>query len=168
MKKALSYLYREILLELNQELDSLYNSEYDDDEKYKEPIEVFRVKYNSLNLEDVNNFDEDKVIEFYEEVEYEKWEDYIRDIVSDFRESGEEIDNKVEQDRYYCYQDVAKKITGSEDLYLGWTYYFGGGKHAQPDQVEWMEDCYLLTCREVEETRIIKIYEKVEEEQRAI
>lgn len=163
MKKAISYLYREILLKVKEELDRLYHSTYEEDQEYKEPVEQFREKYKTLNVEKVYDFDEKELEEFYEEIKYGEWEDYVRDVVSGFRYSGENIDDKVYEDRYYCYRDVATKITGLDDLYLGWTYYFGGGKHAQPQEVEWMEDCYLLTCREVEETRIVKVYEKVED-----
>lgn len=163
MKKALSYLYREILLKVNEELDRLYDSPYDEDLESKASIELFRLRYKVLNLEDVDNFKDDKVEEFYDEVKYEEFEDYVRDVVSEFRDSGENINDKVYEDRYYCYRDVAIPITGRDDLYLAWTYYFGGGKHAQPWDVEWMEDCYLLRCREVEETRIVKVYEKVED-----
>lgn len=174
MKKPISYLYREILLKVDEELTKYYSDEYEEDERVKEAIDIFRLGTKEVKLEDVENFDEDKCEELYKETNYETWigeGDIVREVINKFRESGEEIVDKVQQDRYYCYQEVAKKITGSKDLYLGWTYYFGGGKHAQPDQVEWMEDCYLLKCREVEETRIVKVYlplvddnEKVEEQ----
>jgi|SRR4028118_11929 hypothetical protein len=172
MKKAISYLYREILLEVKEELDRLYRSTYEEDQEYKYSIEQFRLKYDAFNLEDVDNFDEDKLQEFYEELNYGEWEEIVRDVIYGFRYSGENADDKVYEDRYYCYREVCKKITGSDDfskrgsseLYLGWTYYFGGGKHSQPEEVEWMEDCYLLKVREVEETRVVKVYERVENE----
>lgn len=89
--------------------------------------------------------------------------DIVRDVVSNFRDSGTNIYDKVDEDRYFCYQQLGNKITGLDDLYLGWTYAFGGGKYGEPESVEWMEDCYLLKCKEVEEKRIIKVYEKVED-----
>ena len=166
MKKAISYLFREILLELNKYLNDYYSDEYEEDETAKEAIDEFRQQFIDAKIADVNEFDDEKIEELYDSTNLYSWigdSDIVREVIHEFRESGEEIDDKVQQDRYYCYQDVARKITGSDELYLGWTYYFGGGKHAQPAEVEWMEDCYLLKCRKVEETRIVKVYEKVEE-----
>lgn len=166
MKKAISYLYREILLKVNEELNSYDPEEYEDEEeRAKEAIDEFRRQFQDAKIVDVNEFDEKLCYQLYKETRYETWigdMDIVREVINEFRESGEEIDNKVQQGRYYCYQDVAKKITGSNDLYLAWTYYFGGGKHAQPETVEWMEDCYLLRCKEVKETRVVKVFEKVE------
>lgn len=164
MKKPISYLYREILLKVNEELTKYYSDEYEEDEKAREAIDTFKLEFSEANLEDAEKFDEVKCQKLYEETTYETWigdRDIVREIVNEFRENGEEIDSKVEQGRYYCFQEVAKLITGLDDLYLGWTYYFGGGKHSQPEQVEWMADCYLLKCKEIKEIKIVKIYEKL-------
>jgi len=84
-------------------------------------------------------------------------------MISEFRDSGEPINEKIEEDRYYCYREVAKRITGLCKVFLAWTYYFGGGKYGEPWGVEWMDDCYLVRVKEVEEVRVVKIYEKVGE-----
>lgn len=161
MKKAISYLYREILLKVNEELDRLYDSEYEEDQEYKEPIEKFRVKYQALNLEDLYNFDEDKCYEFYEEIKYEEWEEIVRDMTSEFRCSGSPIDDKVYEGRYYCSREVVKRITGLCRVFLAWTYYFGGSEYSEPSEVEWMKDCYLV--KDNYEIRTVRVYEKVEE-----
>lgn len=167
MKKAISYLYREILLKVNEELNSYDPEEYkDEEERVKEALDEFKQQFQDAKIADVDEFDEELCYQLYKSTRYYSWigdMDIVREVINEFRESGEEIDDKVEQDRYYCYQDVSRKITGLDDLYLGWTYYFGGGKYGEPEEVEWMEDCYLLKCKEVEETRIVKVYEKVEE-----
>lgn len=97
MKKAISYLYREILLEINKELRILYDSEYDEDQKYKEPVEEFRVKYKALNLEDVHNFDEKEVEELYTESS-DNWigdDEIVYGVLYEFRSNGTPIDTFV-------------------------------------------------------------------------
>jgi hypothetical protein len=44
--------------------------------------------------------------------------------------------------------------------YVGWTYWYGGGKHGEPESVPWMEHAYEVEMRE--ETRVVKVFTKKE------
>jgi len=167
MKKAISYLYREILLKVDEKLEGWYTSEYEYDARYKEPIEDFRSELDKVNIQDAKNFDEKLLKELYEEATDESWIEQELELISDIKNDlrygdfhiGDEIDEGAS---FYPSREVGIAITGLDSYCLGWTYYFGGGDYGCPDEVEWVEDCYLLKVREVEETRIVKIYEKIE------
>lgn len=160
MKKAISYLYREILLKVNETIDKYYSDrdaiEYDD-------VQVFKESIKDINLFDVENFDEDKCKKLFDDKRYESWierEEILYGAIEEVRRSGTPTNNIVVEGRYYCSREVVKRITGLCRVFLAWTYYFGGGKYGEPDEVEWMDDCYLV--KEKEEIRIIKVYEKVD------
>lgn len=120
MKKALSYLYREILLKVDEELTKYYSDEYEEDENAKEAIDTFRLGLIEANLEDVNNFDEDKCEKLYDETNYESWigeRDIIRELVSELRYGKFKLDEKIEEDRHFSSREVGSKITGLEDIF---------------------------------------------------
>lgn len=75
----------------------------------------------------------------------------VMDATSEFRHSGQNTDVKVEDYRGYAYecQSVARKLSGGE--WVGWTYLYGGGKHAHPGGEPWIDTAYLLDVTEVME-----------------
>ena len=48
-----------------------------------------------------------------------------------------------------------------DNTWVGWTYYYGGGKHANPECIDWITDSYELSCVEEEKVVIIQTFEKV-------
>jgi hypothetical protein len=35
-----------------------------------------------------------------------------------------------------------------DGTWVGWTYWYGGGKHGEPSAMPWIEDAYNLDCKE--------------------
>jgi len=127
--KPINYLKREILLLVDE--DDLIDN-----------LEIYE---EYLKLSDMSFMPSNKPAEFIEEL----WDkcvelDILDPYISDYRYSG--IDTGLLErysDRYYESKEVAKQITRS-DKWIGWTYWYGGGKHGEPEAVDWMNDCYLL------------------------
>ena len=62
--------------------------------------------------------------------------------------------------RHYESKSVAAKaLDGS---WVGWTYWYGGGKHAEPEAIDWMNEAYNLECKEEEKTLIVQTFSKIE------
>lgn len=55
-------------------------------------------------------------------------------------------------------ESVAMQIDGS---WVGWTHWYGGGKHAEPSAIPWMEYAYDLTCEEKQVTVTQRTFTKV-------
>jgi len=55
----------------------------------------------------------------------------------------------AEYSRHYECEQVAKKL--NDGTYVSWTYWSGGGKHGEPDAVEWMDDAFEADCEEKQE-----------------
>lgn len=63
---------------------------------------------------------------------------------------------------YYESQSVAMQyLDGS---WIGWTYWYGGGKHAEPEAIDWIEAAYDVTVTEEPRTIIHRTFTKVEPE----
>ncbi len=60
---------------------------------------------------------------------------------------------------YEPYEVAAKALDGS---YIGWTYWTGGGKHSNPEEIDFIEDAYAVTCTEEEKVVVVRTFTKAE------
>lgn len=44
--------------------------------------------------------------------------------------------------------------------YIGWTYWYGGGKHTYPEYIDWVKDAYFLDCVEEQVVTIKRTWSK--------
>ncbi|MEX3764489.1 hypothetical protein [Paraburkholderia phenoliruptrix] len=80
------------------------------------------------------NVTAENVDELYDAIE-EPW-----DARNEVRCSGEETGLPTPLSRHYEADAVARQyIDGS---WVGWTYWYGGGKHGEPEAIDWIEDAY--------------------------
>ncbi len=75
-------------------------------------------------------------------------DDDFEDAKSEFRSSGTSTNLPCESSRHYSSEAVAAKML--DGTWVGWTYWFGGGKHGEPEAIDWMADAYEVECRVVE------------------
>ena len=104
------------------------------------------------------NLNDGNIDEAYESL-IESEEHY--DEENEFRSSGEETGIKCDGGRHYEAKSVARKLSSGQ--WVGWVYYYGGGKHGYPGEVEWMNEAYLLEVEEKEVTIIKREIKKVGE-----
>jgi hypothetical protein len=122
---ARTILKREILIHcLNSELE--YAS---DNARYREALS---------ELKSVPIAQTEAIESFWDELEIDL-------DANEFRVSGIRTGIKPRFDsRYYGCAEVGKPVTGFSDLWVGWTYWYGGGKHGEPGAEEWIESAYLI------------------------
>jgi len=80
------------------------------------------------------------------------------DLVSDFRSSGEDSGLPSQWSRHYEAKEKARQL--SDGTWVGWTYWYGGGKHSDPESIDWMSEAYDVEVRQ--ETRIVNVFAKKE------
>lgn len=86
-------------------------------------------------------------------------DDYqLQDAVSEVRCSGEDTTIPTPSSRHYEAQSVAAKMP--DGSWVGWTYWYGGGKHGEPDSIDWMDDAYDLNCTEEEKLVVVRTFHK--------
>ena len=93
--------------------------------------------------------------EFY--YDSEEFSDAFYDGRNEVREGEAETKLRCEQSRYYESNAVAANIDGT---WIGWTYWYGGGKHGEPESIDWIDDAYELDCVEEEKTVTVRTFTK--------
>ncbi len=78
------------------------------------------------------------------------------DAMSEVRCSGIETGLPCQSSRHYESEAVAAKM--SDGSWVGWTYWYGGGKHGEPEEIDWMEDAYDVECTEKEQMVLVRTF----------
>lgn len=113
----------------------------------------------SLEMDDLEpdwGMPPDEVEEYYDEM----GSDSFYEAKYECREGECSTDVPCDYSRYYESRSVAACINGQ---WVGWTYWYGGGKHGEPEAIDWVEDAYLLDCREEEKLVVVREFKKVGE-----
>jgi hypothetical protein len=76
-------------------------------------------------------------------------EDYCSEAVDEIRSGEVETNIPCCDSRNYEAHSVAAQAP--DGTWVGWTYWTGGGKFGNPEEVEWMSKSYNLECTEQEE-----------------
>jgi len=87
------------------------------------------------------------------------------DVMSEMRGGEVETGLQCQWSRHYESKSVAAKTP--DGSWVGWTYWYGGGKHGEPESIDWMDSAYDLNCKEEEKMVIVRTFTKVEADQPA-
>lgn len=99
----------------------------------------------------------DNVDELYD-ANNEEYE--LQDYESEMRGGEVETGLRCEWSRHYESKAVAANIDGE---WIGWAYWYGGGKHGEPESIDWMSGAYLLKCTEEQKLVTVRTFTKQEE-----
>lgn len=58
--------------------------------------------------------------------------------------------------RHYDCKEVAYQCT--DGTWIGWTYWYGGGKHGEPNAIDWINDAYFVECVEEEKLVVVRSF----------
>jgi hypothetical protein len=81
------------------------------------------------------------------------------DAENEIREGNAETNLKCDFSRHYESKGVASKLP--DGTWVGWTYWYGGGKHGEPEAIDWMEDAYDVKCVEEQKMVTVQTFSKV-------
>lgn len=73
-----------------------------------------------------------------------------------------QIETNIEPDTSRHYESKSVAMQFPDGSWVGWTYWYGGGKHGQPESIPWMDAAYDLKCTEREEMVVVRDWCKVE------
>lgn len=82
------------------------------------------------------------------------------DAMSEFRCSGEGTGIPADYSRHYESDSVGRKLSNGK--WVGWTYWHGGGKHSDPDSIDWMDSAYFLNVTEEEKMVTVRTFSKAD------
>jgi len=92
---------------------------------------------------------------------FDLYYDDLQDILYDMRGGDVETELPCEYSRHYESYSVAVKTP--DGSYVGWTYWYGGGKHSEPEAEPWMNKAYNLSCTEEQKLVTIQTFTKVDQ-----
>lgn len=104
----------------------------------------------------------DNIDEVFDSMEEEE---PLWDARSETREGDYETGLPCPASRHYESKSVARQYR--DGSWVGWTYWYGGGKHGQPEEMEWIEDAYDVECVEEIQTMMVRTFSKPAEEKAA-
>lgn len=81
-------------------------------------------------------------------------EDCTSDAECEIRQSGICTYLDCDDSRHYESESVAAQMP--DGTWVGWTYWFGGGKHGEPNAIDWMEHAYDLDV--VSEEKLVTVH----------
>lgn len=96
---------------------------------------------------------EDQIEELFYELLNDGDKHYgFQDVICEFREGVvQDLDGQMglkrQWSRHYESYGVAAEVNGE---WIAWTYWYGGGKHGNPEAIEWWEDAYYVDYEEEE------------------
>lgn len=97
----------------------------------------------------------DNVDEIYDQTD----EDYIQDAKCEIRSGSVSTNLPSPYSRHYECNEVADIMP--DGSWVGWTYWYGGGKHGEPSAIDWMSDAYNLDCVEEEKLVTVRTFTKI-------
>lgn len=87
----------------------------------------------------------------------------LQDAKSEVRQGDRETNIPCDYSRHYETKSVAAYCEW-DNSWVGWTYWFGGGKHGEPEAIDWIEHAYDVECREEEKLVVVHTFTKKADE----
>lgn len=78
------------------------------------------------------------------------------DAESELRCGEVETNLPCQWSRHYESDAVAMQMP--DKSWVGWTYWHGGGKHGNPEEIDWIEDAYDVECSEEEKIVVVRTF----------
>lgn len=82
----------------------------------------------------------------------------LQDAISEIRCSGTETGLACEWSRHYESNAVAAQMP--DGSWVGWTYWYGGGKHGEPEAIDWMDSAYDVAVTEEQKMVTVRTFSK--------
>jgi hypothetical protein len=74
---------------------------------------------------------------------------------------GGEVNTKLDCETSRHYESNAVAALMPDGSWVGWTYWYGGGKHSDPDSIDWMDESYDIEIKEKEVTKMVRTFTKI-------
>ena len=111
-----------------------------------------------LPQEQLSVMNQDSIEELWDTTEENRDFD-LWDTKYEFRSSGCDTNLNAPLSRHYEADQVAASTPFG---WVSWTYWYGGGKHGNPEEIDWIEHAFYVSVEEEEVTIIQRTFTKVE------
>lgn len=123
---------------------------------------LFNNEYSNIDKNIISTLNKDNIDEIYSDLfDSDESCDSMTDAFSEIRCSGIETGLSCDCSRHYESDAVAICVDDNKNIWVGWTYWYGGGKHGDPDEMDWMDRAYFLSVEEEEVVTIKRTFTKI-------
>lgn len=93
----------------------------------------------------------------------EEWDAVNSDVLQEAKYEAREgsVETKIPCDYSRHYESKSVAAQAPDGSWVGWTYWYGGGKHGEPEAIDWMADAYDLACVEEEKLVTVRTFSKL-------
>ena len=131
---------------------------------YKDILDIILLNYEDIKLLDGLELSLENASDIYnysEEYFGDDIEDIIQEVTYEYRHNG--IECNLPPKHYSRHYEVDFVVAEIDDKWVGWHYWYGGGKHAEPESIDWIEDAEFVDIESEEEETVVKRVFKREE-----
>lgn len=84
----------------------------------------------------------------------------IYDAKEEVRNTGVPTHLPSQDTRYYDCKEVAAQLP--DGSWVGWSFFYGGGKHGEPNLIPWMDSAYDVECKEEQKLVTVRTFSNLE------
>lgn len=128
------------------------------EQKIKSAILIVAIRHGSVDVPKTP-LTAENVDKIYDDVEGDDYN--LQDAREEVRCSGIETGLQCQCSRHYESEAVAAQMP--DGTWVGWTHWYGGGKHGEPEAIDWMDGAYDLNCQEEEKLIVVRTFTKSEQ-----
>lgn len=110
-------------------------------------------------IDDITRLTAEELQDLWDDLYNGEAHDDLYAYLYDWRSSGVETDLPTPVSRHYEPNQVAAQTPFG---WVSWTYWHGGGKHSNPEEIDWIEHAFFVDVTEKEETIITRTFTKKE------
>lgn len=114
---------------------------------------ILELSYIWEDKEIAKTLTEEEVNDLWEEID-------CGDALYEIRTSGCETGLPSVSSRHYECDAVAVQAPNGQ--WVGFTYWYGGGKHGNPEEIEWIRHAYHVDCVEEEKLVTVRTFKSCE------
>lgn len=124
------------------------------EQKLKHLILIRAAEFQGIDAPEVT---QENVDEWYNQA-FESDDGSLQDAANEIRSSGTKTGLKCDYSRHYESDAVAVQYL--DRSWVGFTYWYGGGKHGEPEAMDWIEYAYDVDCQEEEKVVTVQTFTK--------
>ena len=124
---------------------------------YKDILDIVLLNYEDIKLLDGLELTLENASDLYnysEEYFGEDVEDIIQEVTYDYRHNG--IGCNLLPKHYSRHYEVDFVVSEIEGKWVGWHYWYGGGKHGEPEQIDWIGDAEFVDIESQKEVVVVE------------
>lgn len=114
------------------------------------------IHFGHIEPQRLSLFTPDEIDELYEE----SLEDgLLQDATNEIRYG--EVDTNLSATTHSRHYEIDVKAMKIDGVWVAWDYYYGGGKHGEPEAFDWISNARIVDCEEVEVKRTEYIFSEL-------